>query len=42
MKRKPDILWVLVILFGLGMLTTGYSQEVWERDLAVPSGHGRP
>lgn len=25
-KRKPDILWVLVILFGLGVVTTGYTQ----------------
>ncbi|MFC3607653.1 hypothetical protein [Stutzerimonas tarimensis] len=26
MKRKPDILWVLVMLFGLGVVTTGYTQ----------------
>lgn len=31
MKRKPDLLWVLVILFGLGMVTTGYTQTLWER-----------
>ncbi len=26
MKRKPDLLWILVILFGLGVVTTGYAQ----------------
>lgn len=31
MKRKPDLLWVLVILFGLGVVTTGYTQTFWER-----------
>lgn len=31
MKRKPDLLWVLVILFGLGMVTTGYTQSLWDR-----------
>jgi hypothetical protein len=31
MKRKPDILWVLVILFSLGMVTTGYTQGLWDR-----------
>lgn len=31
MKRKPDLLWVLVILFGLGVVTTGYTQSLWER-----------
>jgi hypothetical protein len=30
MKRKPDVLWVLVILFSLGMVTTGYTQSLWE------------
>lgn len=30
MKRKPDLLWVLVILFGLGVVTTGYTQSLWE------------
>ena len=29
MKRKPDLLWVLVILFGLGVVTTGYAQSLW-------------
>lgn len=27
-KRKPDILWVLVIVFGLGVVTTGYTQSL--------------
>ncbi|WP_262410633.1 hypothetical protein [Aquipseudomonas alcaligenes] len=31
MKRKPDLLWVLVILFSLGMVTTGYTQSLWDR-----------
>ncbi len=31
MKRKPDLLWVLVILFGLGVVTTGYTQSQWEQ-----------
>lgn len=37
MKRKPDMLWVLVILFGLGVVTTGYTQSLWDRqaDVAV-------
>lgn len=31
MKRKPDVLWVLVMLFSLGVVTTGYTQSLWER-----------
>lgn len=31
MKRKPDLLWILVILFSLGVVTTGYTQSQWER-----------
>jgi hypothetical protein len=31
MRRKPDLLWVLVFLFGLGVVTTGYAQSFWER-----------
>ncbi|EXF43805.1 hypothetical protein BAY1663_03790 [Pseudomonas sp. BAY1663] len=31
MKRKPDILWVLIFIFGLGVVTTGYTQSLWER-----------
>ncbi|MEH6387627.1 hypothetical protein [Pseudomonas profundi] len=26
MRRKPDWLWVIVIMFGLGVVTTGYTQ----------------
>jgi hypothetical protein len=36
MKRKPDLLWVLVILFGLGVVTTGYTQSQWERQNEQP------
>ena len=31
MKRKPDLLWVLVVLFGLGVVTTGYSETHWQQ-----------
>ena len=31
MKRKPDLLWVLAIVFGLGIVTTGYTQSLWDR-----------
>lgn len=37
MKRKPDILWVLVILFSLGMVTTGYTQGLWDRQGNLPA-----
>lgn len=33
MNRKPDLLWVLVFLFGLGVVTTGYAQSLWEQKL---------
>ncbi|MEO4049292.1 hypothetical protein AAFN46_19685 [Pseudomonas sp. CAU 1711] len=36
MKRKPDMLWVLVIIFGLGMVTTGYTQSLWDRQGTAP------
>jgi len=41
MKRKPDILWVLVFIFGLGVVTTGYTQGLWEQDEieSVPISH---
>jgi hypothetical protein len=29
-RRKPDLLWVLVIVFGLGVVTTGYTQGFLE------------
>lgn len=28
MKRKPDILWILVMVFSLGVVTTGYTQSL--------------
>ena len=34
MKRKPDLLWILVVLFGLGIVTTGYTQTQWEQQAA--------
>lgn len=37
MKRKPDLLWVLVILFGLGVVTTGYAESHWEQSPLPPS-----
>lgn len=37
MKRKPDILWVLVLIFGLGVVTTGYTQGLWEQPDNVSS-----
>ncbi|MGP9826811.1 hypothetical protein ACT048_20265 [Ectopseudomonas khazarica] len=35
MKRKPDLLWILVVLFSLGVVTTGYTQSLWERQSDV-------
>lgn len=32
-RKKPDLLWVLVFIFGLGVVTTGYAQGLWERKL---------
>jgi hypothetical protein len=37
MKRKPDLLWILVILFSLGMVTTGYTQSQWDASSAPPA-----
>jgi hypothetical protein len=34
MKRKPDLMWILAIIFGLGVVTTGYTQSLWERSAA--------
>ncbi|CAG8870069.1 hypothetical protein PS627_03825 [Pseudomonas fluorescens] len=31
MNRKPDVLWILVFIFGLGVVTTGYAQSLLER-----------
>lgn len=30
-KRKPDLLWILAFIFGLGVVTTGYAQSFLER-----------
>ncbi|MBC3413354.1 MULTISPECIES: hypothetical protein [Pseudomonas] len=30
-QRKPDLLWILAFVFGLGVVTTGYAQGLWER-----------
>lgn len=35
MKRKPDMLWLLAIVFGLGVVTTGYTEVQWERSHAL-------
>ncbi|WP_312935270.1 hypothetical protein [Pseudomonas sp.] len=32
-KRKLDLLWILVFIFGLGVVTTGYAQSLLERKL---------
>lgn len=37
MKRKPDILWILVFIFTLGVVTTGYTQGLWEQPGSVAS-----
>ncbi|WP_156162107.1 hypothetical protein [Pseudomonas sp. MRSN 12121] len=36
MQRKPDLLWILVILFGLGVVTTGYAQSLWASKTDAP------
>ncbi|MFJ4144497.1 hypothetical protein [Pseudomonas sp. NPDC089734] len=36
MKRKPDLLWILVALFGLGIVTTGYAQSLWSQKVEAP------
>ncbi|KAF0864821.1 hypothetical protein [Pseudomonas sp. LD120] len=36
MKRQPDLLWILVILFGLGVVTTGYAQSLWTNNSDTP------
>ncbi|MBX9913462.1 MAG: hypothetical protein K2Y25_06155 [Pseudomonadaceae bacterium] len=37
MKRKPDILWVLVAVFGLGVVTSAYAQSYWANQTSAPS-----
>lgn len=41
MKRKPDLLWVLVILFSLGVVTTGYTQSLWDRQGDAPASRSQ-
>lgn len=36
-RQKPDLLWVLVIVFSLGMVTTGYTQGLWDRQSEAPA-----
>lgn len=36
MRRKPDVLWILAILFGLGIVTTGYAQSLWAAKADAP------
>jgi len=31
MRRKPDLIWILVLVFTLGVVTTGYTQSYFER-----------
>lgn len=31
MRRKPDLIWILVLVFSLGVVTTGYTQSYFER-----------
>lgn len=28
-RKKPDLLWILVVAFCLGVVTTGYAQSRW-------------
>lgn len=37
MKRKPDILWILVAVFGLGVVTSAYAQSYWANQTDAPS-----
>lgn len=34
MRRKPDLMWVLVLVFTLGVVTTGYTQSYFDRPSA--------
>ncbi len=31
MRRKPDLIWMLVAVFTLGVVTTGYTQSYMDR-----------
>ncbi|SEK56334.1 hypothetical protein SAMN05216214_103163 [Atopomonas hussainii] len=34
MQRKPDLLWILALILGLGIVTTGYTQSQWQPEQA--------
>jgi hypothetical protein len=36
-RKKPDMLWVLVFLFGLGVVTTSYAQSFWPKPGDMPA-----
>ncbi|MFD1700816.1 hypothetical protein ACFSB1_15900 [Halopseudomonas phragmitis] len=42
MRRKPDLMWILVIVFTLGVVTTGYTQSYFERSTQVESTLNQP
>lgn len=42
MRRKPDPMWILVIVFTLGVVTTGYTQSLLERSDSPPVQTARP
>ncbi len=31
MRRKPDLIWILVLVFSFGVVTTGYTQSYFDR-----------
>lgn len=33
MRRKPDLIWILVLVFTFGVVTTGYTQSYFDRSL---------
>jgi hypothetical protein len=36
-KRKPDILWVIIAVFGFGLLTSAYAQSYWSSQAQMPN-----
>lgn len=36
-RKKPDMLWILVFLFGLGVVTTSYAQSLWPKSADLPA-----
>lgn len=41
MKRKPDLLWILVVILSLGVVTSDYTKSLLKRSSAdtVPSAY---